>query len=112
MNSHKCKKPFLCSCEVDELAEKTSDRMMEIVKEHFKTKEQMTAKEIAEEAYKYRNGDPIINWVGSLEHRIKEHAIHIAERAVQDEKNEYLSDTGDNVCDRILSRIKQLTEQE
>ena len=50
MNSHKCKKPFLCSCEVDELAEKTSDRMMEIVKEHFKTKEQMTAKEIAEKA--------------------------------------------------------------
>jgi len=32
---HKCKKPFLCSCDIDELAEKTSDSMIEVVKNHF-----------------------------------------------------------------------------
>ena len=35
MIPHDCKKPFLCSCEVEELAEKTSNKMMEVVKEHF-----------------------------------------------------------------------------
>ena len=35
MKPHNCKKPFLCSCEVEELAEKTADKMMEVVREHF-----------------------------------------------------------------------------
>ena len=36
MKQHDCKKPFLCSCEIEKLAEKTSDKMIEIVKKQMK----------------------------------------------------------------------------
>ena len=35
MKQHNCKKPFLCSCEIEKLAEKTSDKMIEVVKEQM-----------------------------------------------------------------------------
>ena len=84
MNLHQCKKPFLCSCMVDELAERTSDRMMEIVKEHFKKGEQMTAKEIAERAYERMHGSDLApnHVIKQLENEIKLFTLHIAEQAV------------------------------
>ena len=70
----------------------------------------MTAKEMLNKR-KFNTDEPISLSESDVKDLMNEFALHIAEEAVQDEKNEYLSDTGDNVCDRILSRIKQLTEQ-
>ena len=52
---------------------------------------------------KFNPDEPISLSESDVEYLVNEFALHIAEQAVQDEKNEYLSDTGDNVCDRILS---------
>ena len=75
----------------------------------------MTAKEFIEK--KFFKGYPQheSDYIGDkrlkdIELLMNQYTLHIAEQAVQDEKNEYLSDTGDNVCDRILSRIKTLTK--
>ena len=123
MIPHKCKKPFLCSCEVDELAEKTSDRMMEIVKEHFKTKEQMTAKEIniqdeVQKIHSKYGTSEMANYKIQLlfEKYANQKVLHIAEQAVDGVKKKNIEadfhDVGWNgACNVILSRIKQITEQ-
>lgn len=66
----------------------------------------MTAKEIAEEAYKHRNDDPNIHCVDSLEHRINEHTLSVIEKAVRDEKKANMTALADSIGSNILKRVK------
>ena len=84
----------------------------------------MTAKEIAQEAWLNKDMEGDINWIGSLEHRIKMHALSIACEAVEEEKSKYqigkyttgshldsLAQSERMALDSLLTRIKKLTEE-
>ena len=63
MTPHDCKKPFLCSCEVEELSEKTSDKLMEVVKKDFKqSSEQVRLKRLL---FAIEDGKTIKVWNGN-----------------------------------------------
>jgi len=115
MKPHNCKKPFLCSCEVEKLSEKTSDKMMEVVKGHFKQKgEQMTVKEEIRKRISRITVDHKLTKDERnefIEIAMSEYTLNIVKQAVSKEIENANTWTEEACANRILSRIKKLIKE-